>query len=222
MLVTFQLKPPVPLRIDFSSRLPTLVTFQEVFFTGYVSCVGVGNLPSPEQFLTEWHFGIWRRFHRNRHTWGWFGLPGPMSEHLRPLFNILLFINQIHTINNGFTWPSHCDWRSRRVGTCTENCKYAEMVCVAGRKRSASASEGTGVCFRTYAIYEGVSKSFGTGRLERELQMVQLSATRCSCIAIMWVSLVSFAAITLCVASQRVFIVVSVYYTHTHCILHNS
>jgi hypothetical protein len=33
--------------------------------------------------------------------------------------------------------------------------------------------------------YEGVSKSFGTGRLERELQMVQLSATMCSCIAIL-------------------------------------
>jgi hypothetical protein len=38
--------------------------------------------------------------------------------------------------------------------------------------------------------------------------MVQLSATRCSCIAALWVSLVSFAAITLCVASQHVFIVV--------------
>jgi hypothetical protein len=53
-------------------------------------------------------------------------------------------------------------------------------------------------------IYEGVSKSFRTGCLERELQMVQLSATRCSCIAILWVSLVSFATITVCVASQRV------------------
>jgi hypothetical protein len=42
--------------------------------------------------------------------------------------------------------------------------------------------------------------------------MVQLSATRCSCIVILWVSLASFAAITLCVASQRVFIVVSVYF----------
>jgi hypothetical protein len=42
--------------------------------------------------------------------------------------------------------------------------------------------------------------------------MVQLSATRCSCIAIMWVSIVSFAAITLCVASQRLFIVVSLYF----------
>jgi hypothetical protein len=30
-------------------------------------------------------------------------------------------------------------------------------------------------------VYEGVSKSFRTGRLERELQMVQLSAIRCSC-----------------------------------------
>jgi hypothetical protein len=38
--------------------------------------------------------------------------------------------------------------------------------------------------------------------------MVQLSATRCRCIAILWVSLVSFAAITLYVASQREFIIV--------------
>jgi len=63
-------------------------------------------------------------------------------------------------------------------------------------------------------IYESVSKSFRTGRLERELQMVQPSATRCSSKAISWVSLVSFAAITLCVASQRVFIVV-VYFVMT-------
>jgi hypothetical protein len=56
--------------------------------------------------------------------------------------------------------------------------------------------------------YEDVSKSFRTGRLGRKLQMVQLSAIRCSCIVNLWVSLVNFAAITLCVASQRVFIVV--------------
>jgi hypothetical protein len=43
------------------------------------------------------------------------------------------------------------------------------------------------------------------------LQMVQLFATRCSCIAILWVSLLSFAAITLYVASQRVIPKVSVY-----------
>jgi hypothetical protein len=56
-------------------------------------------------------------------------------------------------------------------------------------------------------VHEDVSKSFQTGRLERELHVVQLSATRYSCTATLWVSLVSFAAITLCVASQRVFIV---------------
>jgi hypothetical protein len=60
--------------------------------------------------------------------------------------------------------------------------------------------------------YEGVPKSFRTGYLERELQMLQFSATRCICIAILWVSLVSFAAMTLWVASQQVFIVVSVYF----------
>jgi hypothetical protein len=60
--------------------------------------------------------------------------------------------------------------------------------------------------------YEDVSKSFRIGRLERELQMVQLSATRCSCIAILWVSLVNFATITLCVSSQQVIPKVSVYF----------
>jgi hypothetical protein len=43
--------------------------------------------------------------------------------------------------------------------------------------------------------------------------MVQLSAIRCSYIAILRVSLVSFASITLCVASQQVFIVVYFVFT---------
>jgi hypothetical protein len=60
-------------------------------------------------------------------------------------------------------------------------------------------------------IYDGVSKSFRNCRPERELQMVLLSADRCSFTTLLWVSLVSFTAITLCVAS-RVFIIVSVYY----------
>jgi hypothetical protein len=60
--------------------------------------------------------------------------------------------------------------------------------------------------------YEGVSKSFRTGCLQRELQMVQLFATRCSCTAILLFSLVSFAATTLCVASQQVFVVLVVYF----------
>jgi hypothetical protein len=42
----------------------------------------------------------------------------------------------------------------------------------------------------------GVPKSFRNGGLERELEMVQISAMRCSCIVILWVSLVGFAAIT--------------------------
>jgi hypothetical protein len=78
-------------------------------------------------------------------------------------------------------------------------------------------------------LYEGVSKSFRTGRLERELEMVQISATRYSCIAILWVSPVNFVVMTLFIASEWVFIVVSVYFvvdsvrklldtplTHTH------
>jgi hypothetical protein len=58
------------------------------------------------------------------------------------------------------------------------------------------------------SVYEGISKSFRTGRLERELQILRLSATRCSCIAILWVILVSFATITF--ASQPVVIIVIV------------
>jgi hypothetical protein len=54
----------------------------------------------------------------------------------------------------------------------------------------------------------GVTKSFRTGRL----QMVQLSATRCRCGAILGSQSSDIAAITLCVASQRVFIVVSVHF----------
>jgi hypothetical protein len=44
------------------------------------------------------------------------------------------------------------------------------------------------------------------------MQMVQLSATRCRYIAILWCSLVSFAVITLCAAPQWVFIVISIYF----------
>jgi hypothetical protein len=40
------------------------------------------------------------------------------------------------------------------------------------------------------STFEGVFKSFRSGRLERELQMSPLSATRCSGIVILWISLV--------------------------------
>jgi hypothetical protein len=62
--------------------------------------------------------------------------------------------------------------------------------------------------------YKGVSKSFQSGHLEQELQMVQLSAAKCSYITILWGSLVNFAAITLCAASQWVFIVVSLLFCY--------
>jgi hypothetical protein len=58
----------------------------------------------------------------------------------------------------------------------------------------------------------GVSENLRTGCLERELQTVQLSTTRCSCIATLWVSVVSFAAITLWTGQQRVTPKVSVHF----------
>jgi hypothetical protein len=58
----------------------------------------------------------------------------------------------------------------------------------------------------------GCAQKFTDWQPEPELQMVQFSATRCNCIAILWVILVSFVAINHCVASQRVFIVVIVYF----------
>jgi len=48
--------------------------------------------------------------------------------------------------------------------------------------------------------YENVYKSFRTGHLARGLQIVQISVARCSCSAVLWVSLVSFPAVILCVA----------------------
>jgi hypothetical protein len=75
---------------------------------------------------------------------------------------------------------------------------------------SSAAVPSCIMCSRlVYSIMPGCIQKFpdwppGT----RELKMVQLSAKRCSCIAILWVSLVSFATITLCVTSQRVFIIV--------------
>jgi hypothetical protein len=55
----------------------------------------------------------------------------------------------------------------------------------AGCYENGSESSGSIEGGESYAtsLYEGVSKSFRTGGLERELQMVQLSVTRCSCIA---------------------------------------
>jgi hypothetical protein len=98
-------------------------------------------------------------------------------------------------------WSSHyTDWANSSLDVNEKESIPATVPCVGIFHRYIRGA--------VVVIYEDVSKSFRTDRLEWELQMVQLSATRCSCIAILWVSLVSFAAVTLCVASQRVFIVV--------------
>jgi len=59
---------------------------------------------------------------------------------------------------------------------------------------SVKALHNTSCRISPTLVYEGESKNFRTGRLERELQIAQLSATRCSYIATLWVGLVSSAA----------------------------
>jgi hypothetical protein len=65
---------------------------------------------------------------------------------------------------------------------------------------------------RDWREIRGCKQKFPDWRLERELRMVQLSATRCSCIGILWVSLASFVAITLWRGQQRVLPKVNVYF----------
>jgi hypothetical protein len=90
------------------------------------------------------------------------------------------------------------------MSICVCVCVFQDIICV-----KFAAWWCLACCVSDYAAsYEGVSISFRTDSLERELQMIQLSATRRSCIAILWVSLVSFAAITLCVASERVIVII--------------
>jgi hypothetical protein len=118
------------------------------------------------------------------------------------------------------------DYRRPRITIRWEICSmyWAQSEKYLGKNCSSSSSENMNsrsslpLCLTmstmtvTFRRYEGISKSFWTDPLERELQMVELSATRCSSNTILWVSLVNFASITLCVASQRVFIFVSVYF----------
>jgi len=60
------------------------------------------------------------------------------------------------------------------------------LVSLSRQEMFLTKEQRTGTCNPTeFFVYVGGYKSFRTGRLERELQMVQLSATRCSCIAIL-------------------------------------
>jgi hypothetical protein len=129
-------------------------------------------------------------------------------------------LNYMHSRDWLTGWPTCCFMKLHQLRSCLTSITIYIMVWV----RQMEEQKGGQVWGKRIAIfffhhasvshkgkskvvhmYKGVSKSFRTGRLERKLQMVQLSATRCS-----WVSLVSFAAIALCVASQRVFTVVSI------------
>jgi hypothetical protein len=114
-------------------------------------------------------------------------------------------------------WSQNCKWYTSLslgafycyiVSQSSEFCRHNPLCCFSTSVYCCKLIFRYRLSPETFGYtYEGISESFRTGRLERELQMVQLSATRCTFIAILWVSLVSFAAITLCVASQRVFVV---------------
>jgi hypothetical protein len=69
------------------------------------------------------------------------------------------------------------------LGFEAESSAYVKDVDFHARSYFLSSSKNKH--FVLFLMYESVSKSFQTGRLERELQMVQLSAARCSCIAIL-------------------------------------
>jgi hypothetical protein len=65
----------------------------------------------------------------------------------------------------------------------SEDCLYLNIYSpFQGRSKSVLCNQTSKPIL---LIYEGVSKCFRTGRLERELQMVQLPATKCSCITIL-------------------------------------
>jgi hypothetical protein len=98
-------------------------------------------------------------------------------------------------------------WKGRKLCPKHKGMNWTSL------RRGLSEPEFEGLCenwLRNFVIYEGVSKSLRTGRLERELQVVHLFTTRCSCITILCISLVSFATITLCVACCCYFVIDSV------------
>jgi len=93
--------------------------------------------------------------------------------------------------NDQCTWSKLHSKKPSLVSLCVCVCV---CVCVCARARSSIRVVTLKrsvlkilrlVTVRKVCMYEGVSKSFRTGHLERELRMVQLSATRCSCITIL-------------------------------------
>jgi hypothetical protein len=76
-------------------------------------------------------------------------------------------------VKHGITFPLLWLWYTNILRSCTLQDVHSEasLVTRCWRKLKTYGKE----------TYDGVSKSFRTSRLDRELQMVQLSATRCSC-----------------------------------------
>jgi hypothetical protein len=102
-------------------------------------------------------------------------------------------------VNNAWSYmstPKHTSWRGSQLKH-GNNFTFALMPLSPRRSWSESIRE----CIQKFPDWpSGARTANGT------------TTTRCSCIAILWVNLVSFAAITLCVASQWVFIVHVVYF----------
>jgi hypothetical protein len=136
-------------------------------------------------------------------------LQPPTTQLLKPPECLLDYSTGLCCKERGKNFGEYDGWGSTTVTCFISWCCTSSYWCdepLSCRNTQSSACHIL-ACFRWIASYDGVSKSFWTGCLEWELQMVQLSATRC-CITILWVSLVSFATTTFYVASQWVFVVV--------------
>jgi hypothetical protein len=102
-----------------------------------------------------------------------------------------------HRKNFTFTWAATLEELPLSSAACLnvtlEGWECEVQTCMERRRRMAVRG-----CIQKFPDWQSGSRTANDTTL----------CTRCSCIAILWVSLVSFAATALCVASQRVFIVV--------------
>jgi hypothetical protein len=74
---------------------------------------------------------------------------------------------------------------SLHMKNSTQLLLFVLLTRLAGVRHTSRPSDKWTVPACESTAYEGVPKSFRTGRLERKLQMVQVSATRCNYMAIL-------------------------------------
>jgi hypothetical protein len=133
-----------------------------------------------------------------------------------------------YPLDKRLVWARESVWRRWRrekfppsVGSWTSGGWMDHIACLdavvmrkfpapAGTRTPYLTARSPALYHRTTRVYPKVS---GLAAWSENCKWYS-SATRCSCIAILWVSLVSFAAITLCVAFQRV-LIVSIYFVMT-------